>query len=713
MNELGEEWSDIAKICLAWRYGIYDMKFNTLVRGIDSIQNHALAMLRGKNSIDDIIKEMTRKRTPEEKENGHYTARKYCKRLPYMFTPALIQFALMGVTPDETKKIHKCYRDRVMDGIAYPNEYASISELYKLDWRSEYYKFICNPYAFYKLSLERCDVVIRNSCRDPNNFVTERYLGQISRFVSKQIDNLKWSATPEWLLENEFGNYKNHINNLRNNYGLIFDINLVYLFRIYEEELIIYNYIRLNNTREINRLDYKDSSDFIPTSEQKAAIAGAMFHTITIITGLAGTGKTSVIRDIVRLLGIYKKTCIACSFTAKATNRIKEVLGNTFRDSIVVQTIHSILSSDKFECPDFLIVDEATMISLSLMSRLFRIITGKNTNLIMLGDINQLPPIKYGRPFEDIINSEIVPIYKLTENLRVKGGIHDPIIVNSTDIAMTSCYQPRIANNFVINRNLGNINDIVRQNNITLQNISRHKFITAINDDNTELNRILSSFINRSPDEHSRNVLCYTNRKGRNGEKITVEMRYSVGDPVIFTKNKVYKGVSNGTEGIIVGFSTDKFIVVHVESTDIDVRVPLYPIKARANCYTVKHVLLAYSITVHKSQGSQWDNIYYYCTSSPSATFNNKRLAYTGITRAQEKCVIIDVNSTFTSCCRQPISQHYGGLSQRISSLANKILYELPQRSNETSYITTNVNDLDNDFLQLHFNKDNGMLSFS
>ena len=80
----------------------------------------------------------------------------------------------------------------------------------------------------------------------------------------------------------------------------------------------------------------------------------------------------------------------------------------------------------------------------------------------------------------------------------------------------------------------------------------------------------------------------------------------------------------------------------------------------------IKHMLLSYCITVHKSQGSQWPNVYYYNNSNPSANFNNKRLKYTAITRAQEKCTIIDISNTFVLCCRQGINMHYGGLIERL-----------------------------------------------
>jgi exodeoxyribonuclease V alpha subunit len=328
------------------------------------------------------------------------------------------------------------------------------------------------------------------------------------------------------------------------------------------------------------------------------------------------------------------------------------------------------------------------MVSLSLFAHLLRLFRNQAITLIMLGDINQLPPLKYGRPFEDIINSGLVHIHTLTKNLRVIGEYDDPIIVNSTNIVRAPIYTVQPADNFVIinNRQPDYIRHIIQTNNITLDNIKDHKFITAINDDAIELNRILSSLLNNrsalpmaslaGPRRESRNISCLTNRKDIHGNKITVEMRYSIGDPVIFTKNHVYKHVSNGCEGIISGFADGHIIV---EANGCDIRIPLEPMRNRSDVFFIKHMLLAYCITVYKSQGSQWDNVYYYIKGSPNKKFLNKRLTYTAITRASKKCTIMEEEfNLFTLCCRQEIGVHYGGLLNRIKSadMANReIIY--------------------------------------
>ena len=725
--------NDVVKISLAWKYGIIKDKFK--VFEFPSIQDYTFHMwVNGNKSMDEIIRELTRQKTKEEKQSNVPTGRRYCKKLPYLFTPAMYQLTLLGINDREMKRLHKCIYDGVMDRLNFAVNIEIISELFRLDWRNEYYKFVSNPYAFYTLGLERCDHVMINSGRNPNDFSGERYLGQISRVVYDKCKINKWTATPDWLLVKEYPNYVDHKDILRDNYGLVFDMELSYLRHIYYEEEDVANFIRTNITLEINpikqsAIEYCDN--FTPTEEQDIAVRNALSKSISIITGIAGTGKTSIIKQLVHNIKSQNRTYVVCSFTAKAVKRIEQVLGNlsyTRSDSYDkinhVKTIHSTIFSitdDKSDIPDYIIIDEATMVSLSLMSRLLRLVTNKNKVVIMLGDINQLSPIKYGRPFEDIINSRIVHINTLTENRRVIGGIHDPIIINSTDIVKSPNYLVYQADNFVFisNNNIGlnnadtlinDITNIVRDNNITLETISQHKFITSLNDDNTELNRILSSLINIKSSSYSRNVLVSTRRKDTYGNSICIEMKYTIGDPVIFTKNKVYPHVSNGCEGVIIGIADDHLII---NANDKDIRVPLHK-SHKPNYYWVKHVLLSYCVTVHKSQGSQWRQIYHFVNSNPSALFNNKRLTYTAITRAERKCTIIDNTNSFVLCCRQNISAHYGGLVKRLRN--NMIILPDASITNNTSsseVLCPSVNQICTDFSLFQINQQTGIMKLS
>jgi exodeoxyribonuclease V alpha subunit len=93
----------------------------------------------------------------------------------------------------------------------------------------------------------------------------------------------------------------------------------------------------------------------------------------------------------------------------------------------------------------------------------------------------------------------------------------------------------------------------------------------------------------------------------------------------------------------------------------------IVPVKLFKNAYTIKNFMLAYCITVHKAQGSEWDNIYYYISGHNSPKFLNKRMIYTAITRARKICTIIETtDGLFERCANTQIQEHYGGLEEQL-----------------------------------------------
>lgn len=257
-----------------------------------------------------------------------------------------------------------------MGRLQFPVVIEKISELYKLDWRSEYYKFITNPYAFYTIPLDKCDMVVINSNNLISNFIHERHLGEMSRFIYNNTKHNKWTATPDWLMQKEYPDHISYKDVLRDNYGLVFNMQLTYLRHIHIEEEEVASFILSNITLETNlssSFNVKYSDDFIPTKEQDATIKGALSRSTSIITGLAGTGKTTVIKQILRQIRNQKRGAstastastasgsageyMVCSFTAKAVKRVREIVGDlAYTNSQYgpiwhVRTIHSIIRS--------------------------------------------------------------------------------------------------------------------------------------------------------------------------------------------------------------------------------------------------------------------------------------------------------------------------------------------------------------------------------
>lgn len=705
---------DELKIALAWKYGICPDTFQSYF--INGIKNSG----GRENVVNILIKQLTTKLKPEEKfhylNTGIPIPRRICKSLPFLFTSAFFQLRLLGLKNKEINKITYCQQDGVMDmvKIDFPDCVEQVSPFHHFDWRAEFNAFLLNPYAYYTINLLTCDAVIRASDRNVNNMKYERDLGMISRKIYENVKKNKWTCTPTWAIKSM--NYQDHIDMLQNNYGLVFELDSAYLKHIRAEELAIAKFI--TDKMKTEGVDYKlvDNDKFKLSDEQLLAVKSAMSNPITVINALSGTGKTTIIKEIVRQI-ISDPTkvnkFVICSFTAKAVKRVQEVLGHhvIIKDkennmTSCVRTIHSLmnaLSKNAIDQPEYIIIDESTMVSLSLFAELVQLVHYMEFNLIMLGDINQLPPIKYGRPFEDMINSGQFEAIKLSKNFRVKNGADDPIIVNSNNIINSTFFTVAPASNFmVLNTSENNfetdIRNLLRSRGITNQNAVQHKFITNTNDNNTRLNKIISDEIGDK--NNKRAISCWMKEK-----KIT--MNYAIGDPVVFTKNHTYPGTFNGDQGIITGFSGkgyEEYMIVALnqpkeveeklddkgKKIDLNnIRIKLYPDRDFPGTYSIKSLLLGYSITVHKSQGSEYDNVYFYIKGMVSKSFNNKRLSYTAITRPKETCTIIEDDvGLFEAVSREVISVHYGNLDMRISQLI-----EGEQKENHEAEIQA-VNDI-------------------
>jgi hypothetical protein len=648
----------LLRLAFIWLYGITE-KY---------ILNKVINLFLEGISINDIKDKLSEKLNKDDKiaaynaDNNYVSSRKYCKNNPFLFTYAQSQLMLLELDSKNIKKIYKCKFDNVLQSLKgkMDSNYEQITCFYRWDWKQEFYCFLNNPYAYYSITEDICDKIIISTGRYLDSFSKEKDLGKLSRnvYVHKKAFDC-WSALPS----NE--SYKCKIKELTQDYGLILDNDYIYLSHVYYEEVTVADYISDNISLYNEQKTKTDLLDESYTEEQRNAIINSLSYYLTIITGLAGTGKSTVIRGIVSQIINIDKNYIICAYTAKATKRVKSILKEVLKEEELdgnIRTIHSLMGyirnlREDQKVPDYVIIDEASMVSLSLMSQLFDMFSGENIRVIMLGDINQLPPLSYGNPFEDIINSKAIEnIHVLTENFRVKSK-NDHIIINSNNIVQQEKYNPISDNNFLIFPYSDDIIlEIINRRNITLDNIGQHKFITGTRANCLRLNKIISENIIHGTRKSKEFLFEHKNKKYLLG--------LTVGDPVIFTKNNAYPGIKNGDEGFISGFAGDDNMIVTIENKK-NIKIP---IRKNYEGYKIKHVELAYCITIHKSQGSEYDNIYCFFSNYTSDNFLNKNLAYTAITRASGYCVILEEKEgIFRDTCNTKKALRHGYLSKRIA----------------------------------------------
>lgn len=363
-------------------------------------------------------------------------------------------------------------------------------------------------------------------------------------------------------------------------------------------------------------------------SEQKQAIKVALTSSLAIITGGPGTGKTMIQKAI---LDIYSKNyptseIRCCAPTGRAARRMEQSTKHT------ATTIHKLLNlfaddDGKFgepsECKaDLVLVDEVSMLDVYLANSLFKAMkTG--TQLILIGDSDQLPSVGPGAVLSELIASEIVPVVRLEKVFRQNFGSR--IAINAKLIrkgALNLEYGDDFL--FVDSPDLGDsaqkIVDLCVSeeqkrglDNVTVLSPLRQKTDTGVNALNEALQRALNPA-----------------KKGRK-EVVIGKNIFRVGDKVMQTQNS--NEINNGDIGYIKDiniFGADVSVVIDFG----DDRVVEYSAKE------MKNVDLGYATTVHKSQGSEYDTVII-SLQCAHAQMLTRPLIYTAITRGKSKVIIV------------------------------------------------------------------------
>ena len=358
---------------------------------------------------------------------------------------------------------------------------------------------------------------------------------------------------------------------------------------------------------------------------QIVAIETALNSNLMVLTGGPGTGKTTVTRGIIELLSSMGMSILLAAPTGKAAKRMSELTGrNAF-------TIHRLLGYNPATgcahnelnpfIEDVLIVDEASMINLQLMDTLIRAIPNR-MKLIIIGDIDQLPCIGSGNVLGDVIASGVIPVVMLDKIFRqaqnsniivnahrIKNG--EGIVVDNTkdsDFFMMKMYDD--INKNVVNLITKRLPTAYGYNPKDIQVLTPMKKCEVGVD---KLNEMLQAEINPSGLEVKRG-----------------NVTYRVGDKVIQTVNNYDKDVFNGDSGAIDRINVeDKLVYIRYDDRIVEYSYA-----------DLEEVSLAYALTIHKSQGSEYPIIVV------PITYANKRmmqrnLIYTAVTRAKKICVIV------------------------------------------------------------------------
>lgn len=404
---------------------------------------------------------------------------------------------------------------------------------------------------------------------------------------------------------------------------------------------------------------------------QKEAVFKALGGSMMILTGGPGTGKTTVVKGLLSIFKSLGLKCVLCAPTGRAAKRLSESTGEE------AKTIHRMLEMERVsdDEPKFnrdsrnpldenvVIVDEASMIDLSLMSALFKALK-RGARLILIGDSDQLPSVGAGNVFFDLIHSDRVTTVALTEIFRqskesliitnahrINNG-EDPIITDTkNDFFFVRRENEREISDTVASliterlpRSYGG--DIIEQ--IQVITPSR-KGSAGVN----VLNAVLQERINPAARFKKEAVLHGT--VFREGDKV---MQTSNNYDIEWEKNgAVGIGIFNGDIGRIEMINQ----VSEEITVSFDDRVAVYSYEM------ADELELAYAITVHKSQGSEYPVVIIPTYQCPPMLMT-RNLLYTAVTRAKKMVVMVgrsDIPAKMVANNREVL--RYTTLSDRIS----------------------------------------------
>jgi hypothetical protein len=491
----------------------------------------------------------------------------------------------------------------------------------------------------------------------------EKSAARIARTIFSKI-NSGWMCVPTRNLLSTFPNLIQYIPYLKKDFDFVVEYGCWYSSYSKKVEETICKFIRSkisSKKKQIKNLVFPEIFDDI----QRKAVTLGCTEPICSITGSAGTGKTTILISIAENLERNGYLPLIVSFTGKAVSRISQFFPLEKRNRVL--TMHMAISKANLdsevcmtrEIPfSVVIIDECSMITTELLFEFCQTFSFR-FDIVFVGDPNQLQPIGSCSFFEPILS--FLPSLQLTTNYRLLST-ESSILSNAENMIRYSSFVKNPSTEFVAPFSLtqgsnvylysGNVSNVLSivsflcQKNIPA---SRIAILCPYTKYLEEINNGCSEIWNSS------------NRSIRIFSKI-----YRIGDKVSMKENSYEFGIMNGNEGTIVDIANNgKSVKILFDEREFDFFV-------RGSKRDLRMALIEHSfaLTIHKSQGSEWDFVILYIPSLfNEGNFLHVNMMYTAITRAKRGIWILgDIDCANSACVKQP-SLMISNFSSRMKDL--------------------------------------------
>ena len=401
----------------------------------------------------------------------------------------------------------------------------------------------------------------------------------------------------------------------------------------------------------------QDTGGLALAEKQKEAIRRAAVEKVLVITGGPGTGKTTLVKSILRIMEKKGQRIVLASPTGRAAKRLSEVTGRE------AKTIHRLLEYKPKEgqfarneenplAADLVIVDETSMVDVLLMNHLLKAVPLPAT-LILVGDVDQLPSVGPGNVLKDVINSGAVTVITLTEIFR--QARQSMIVVNAHRVNRGEF--PLLKNErgrdfyFIEKENPEDALQTVKE--LCAQRIPRGFGFHPVNDI-----QVFSPLRKGSAGVERLNTELQALLNPRGLEVVRGGRLYRLGDKVMQIKNNYEKEVFNGDIGRIT----------RIDLEEQEIQVQFEDRRVTYDHSDLDELVPAYAISVHKAQGSEYPAVVLPLLKQHFVMLQ-RNLLYTAITRAKKLLVIVGDKKALAMAVRNARPQErYTSLQRRLRS---------------------------------------------